>query len=178
MMLRKKIGSIVAASLLAAGLVVGTTIPASAASSTTINLADTAAIQDATRDMSIVDSAGKTWWITVTTSWQRQSSTKGVLRTIILRPKTFPRNECLSISVGSTSNINYSSSPRTLCGSGNFDVHADENHDCECGIDELGSALVPDARPLGATQWRLEDDHDSVQLLVASRHACLGSVHI
>lgn len=138
MMLRKKIGSIVAASLLAAGLVVGTTIPASAASSTTINLADTAAIQDATRDMSIVDSAGKTWWITVTTSWQRQSSTKGVLRTIILRPKTFPRNECLSISVGSTSNINYSSSPRTLCGSGTLTYTPMRTTTANAGSTNLG----------------------------------------
>lgn len=118
MKLKRRAISAFTAAVLAAGMVAGSVLPASAASVGTVNLSNVAAIQSSTKDMSIVDSKGRTWWITVTTTWQRLSSTKAVLRVINLRPKTFPGGECLSINVGSTTNINYYNGPRTLCKTG------------------------------------------------------------
>lgn len=118
MRFKRKVLSTMTAAALAAGMVVGSSLPASAASVATVNLSDIGAIQSSSQDMSIVDTKGRTWWVTVTTTWQRLSSTQAELRVINLRPKTFPGGECLSISVGSTSNINYYNGPRTLCSTG------------------------------------------------------------
>ncbi|KAA9149475.1 hypothetical protein F6B41_04610 [Microbacterium lushaniae] len=116
---KKKISALAAASALALGFGAAGAAPASAAETASVDLADIAPIQSATNDVSFVDAYGETFEITVTTTWQRTSATQATLGSIVVRPKSMPRGDCLGFfDVGSTANIGFNQGGGTLCPDG------------------------------------------------------------
>lgn len=119
MKLTKSIGAALAAPALAVGVGLAAATPATAAETATAQLADTPAIQSTSNNVSFVDAYGETFEINVTATWQRSSATQAELRSIVVRPVSMPRGDCLGFfDVGSTSNIGFNEGPRTLCPEG------------------------------------------------------------
>lgn len=128
--------------------------PASAASTAVVNLQDVTAIQSSSINMSAVDVSGKTMVINVTTTWQRYSSTKATLRSLVLRPVSLPRGDCLWITVGSTGEIGYYPSGRELCPTGMLAYTVNKTSYGQVGnrtnLGQLTLTIVDPANPLGS----------------------------
>lgn len=157
MSLKKKFLASVTAGGAVLGLFALGVTPSFAASEKTVNLKDVAAIQASVDDMSIVDSKGRTFVLTITTTWQRASAKKATLRSLVIRPKSFPSNDCLSIQVGSTSNINFSAVDRTLCKQGLLTYAPNKTTTAYSGTTNLGQLWfkMPDpwAPFSGGARW-------------------------
>lgn len=148
--------------VLSLGLSAIAATPASAADTAIKYLANTASVQSVNADVSFVDSKGATFTVKVETTWQRLSSSKATLRTIIVRAGTFPRGDCLQISVGSTTNINYFAGAYSLC-PGGYRSFAVNKTVTTYGANTLGQITVstPDPwNPYGAgARWMYVEYH-------------------
>ena len=120
MKLRTRIAAVLGASALAVGAGMAAAIPATASDTAINDLQDTPAIQSTSNDMSFVDAYGETFVVNVTTTWQRASASEATLRSIVLRPVSMPRGDCLGFfDVSTTSNIGWSNGGNgTLCPEG------------------------------------------------------------
>lgn len=120
MKLRTRIAATLGASALAVGGGLALAVPANAWDTATNNLQDTPSIQSTSNDMSLVDAYGETFVVNVTTTWQRASASEATLGSIVIRPVSMPRGDCLGFfDVGTTSNIGFNNGGGdTLCPGG------------------------------------------------------------
>jgi len=106
-------GAAAAAAVTAIGLVGAN--PASAQDLATLNLLDVSSDQTRTIGMSFDDSGGATFDIEITSTWQRLSSTRAVLKSVSLEGGDFPRGDCLNIDLGFTSSTSWESLGNPMC---------------------------------------------------------------
>lgn len=155
MKFHKSISAAIAASGLAIGIGLAGAAPATAATTATANLQDIPNVQATINEMSFVDARGDTFSFSVTANWQRLSDTQAVLSTIVVRPVSLPRGECLGFfDLGSTSNIGFNEGGRTLCSEGYLTYSPNATVTAYDGTTTLGQLTfrTPDpGNPLGDT---------------------------
>ncbi|WP_149084847.1 MULTISPECIES: hypothetical protein [Microbacterium] len=92
-------------------------VPASAASAVYADLANTPSTQLVQKNLTFQDSRNNTFEVRVKTTWQRLSSSKATLRTVVVEPVKMPRGDCLQLTMGSNG-LGVSGNPKTLCPTG------------------------------------------------------------